>query len=36
MLYYHYERSPKEVRELMDIVTNLKEVFELRSVPSVQ
>ena len=30
-LYYLYEKSPKKVRELMDIVTDLKEVFELPS-----
>ena len=30
-LYYLYEKSPKKVRELIDIVTDLKEVFELIS-----
>ena len=30
-LYYLYEKSPKKVRELMDIITDLKEVFELPS-----
>ena len=30
-LYYLYKKSPKKVRELMDIVSDLKEVFELPS-----